>query len=151
MEKLGFVIERVRAITPDIVEAHNRLVPQLTDNKPPPQPLDLESLIEAATNVLLVARQTNAEDKILGCGCVSTYRVPTGVRAVIEDVVVEGAARGQGIGEALMNELVNAAREMGAAGVALTSNPAREAANRLYLRLGFKLRKTNSYFYRIPR
>lgn len=151
MENRDFVIERVRSVTPDIVEALNRLVPQLTNNNPPPQKADLEALIEVGTNVLVMAREGHSQGKILGCGCVSLYRVPTGLRAVIEDVVVDGTARGQGVGEALMNELVKAAGELGAAGVSLTSNPAREAANRLYLRMGFKLRKTNSYYLRIPR
>ena len=151
MEHRGVVIQRVRTINPEIVEALNRLVPQLTDNNPPPTKPDLEALIESGTSVLLVARDGDSQGKILGSGCVSTYRVPTGVRAVIEDVIVDAAARGQGIGEALMKELLNAAGEMGAAGVSLTSSPAREAANRLYVRLGFKLRKTNAYYLRLRR
>jgi ribosomal protein S18 acetylase RimI-like enzyme len=76
------------------------------------------------------------------------YRVPTGIRARIEDVVVDEAMRGKGIGEALMRHALHMAREAGADGVALTSNPRREAANRLYQRLGFHPWQTNLYFYK---
>ncbi len=75
----------------------------------------------------------------------SVYRVPTGIRSIIEDVVVDNAARGQGIGEALMRRAIELAREKGAQNISLTSNPMREAANRLYLRVGFKKRETNAY------
>jgi ribosomal protein S18 acetylase RimI-like enzyme len=145
-EVRGIVIERVQTVTPEIVEALARLVPQLTNNKPPPRWSDLEAMVGTRTNVLFVARQGNAAGGIVGAGSVSSYRVPTGVRAVIEDVVVDQTARGQGIGEALMNALLRAARAMGAPGVSLTSNPVREAANRLYVRLGFQPRNTNSYY-----
>ena len=76
------------------------------------------------------------------------YRVPTGIRARVEDVVVDETLRGKGIGEALVEYALNMAREAGADGVALTSNPGREAANRLYQKLGFKPWKTNLYFYK---
>jgi ribosomal protein S18 acetylase RimI-like enzyme len=145
------VVERVLAITPEIVEAFRRLVPQLTRNNPAPERADLEALVRTSTNVLLVARQPDQAGTIVGSGSVSSYRVPTGVRAIIEDVVVDEAARGQGIGEALMSGLLEAARDMGAAGVSLTSNPARIAANRLYVRMGFTLRRTNCYYYKFPR
>lgn len=144
------LIERVMAVTPEVLEAFKRLVPQLTSNNPAPQRKDLESLISTSTNVLLVARQSDQARTIVGAGAVSAYRVPTGVRAVIEDVVVDASARGQGIGKALMTALLKAAREMGAPGVSLTSNPARAAANRLYVRMGFELRQTNCYYYRFP-
>jgi ribosomal protein S18 acetylase RimI-like enzyme len=145
----SFLIERVREATPEIVEALNRLIPQLTTNNPPPRAADVRALVDTDANVLLIARQTDAPSRILGSGCVCAYRVPTGVRAVVEDVVVDVTARGQGIGEALLHALIAAAGEMGAKGVSLTSNPARGAANKLYLRMGFKLRNTNSYYYQI--
>ena len=75
------------------------------------------------------------------------FRIPTGVRAMIEDVVVDEALRGRGIGEALSREALKVARENGARTVDLTSRPSREAANRLYQRIGFKLRDTNVYRY----
>ncbi len=143
------MIERVRAVTPEIVEAFERLVPQLTTNNPAPTRAALEALAATSATVLLVARQPDAAGEIVGTGTVALYRVPTGVRAIIEDVVVDISVRGQGIGEELMNALLAAARQMGAGGVSLTSNSAREAANLLYLKMGFRLRETNCYYFKL--
>ena len=73
------------------------------------------------------------------------FRIPTGVRAWIEDVVVDGDARGRGVGEALNRHALDRARMLGAKTVDLTSRPSREAANRLYQRIGFVPRETNVY------
>jgi ribosomal protein S18 acetylase RimI-like enzyme len=145
-------IERVRTVTPELLEAFARLVPQLTDNNPPPDAADLQALLASDTNVLVVARAPAAAGgRIVGSGSLGVYRVPTGVRAVIEDVVVEDSARGGGIGERIMLELMGAAKALGASGVSLTSNPKRAAANRLYVRMGFALRHTNCYYFKFGR
>jgi ribosomal protein S18 acetylase RimI-like enzyme len=85
----------------------------------------------------------------VGILCLTIYRVPTGLRSIIEDVIVDESARRQGIGAALMRYAIELAREAGAEGVSLTSNPQREAANQLYQSMGFALRKTNPYFYKL--
>ena len=77
----------------------------------------------------------------------ATFTIPTGLRAWVEDVVVDGEARGQGAGQALVEAAVEHAGKLGARTVDLTSRPSREAANRLYRRAGFKLRETNVYRY----
>jgi len=141
-------VERVTSVTTELVRALQRLVPQLTDNHPPPSQDDLRGLLSGGNNTLLVARDQSQNRQIVGAGSLGTYRVPTGVRAVIEDVVVDQAHRGLGVGEALMRALLDVARESGAPGVSLTSNPGRQAANRLYQRLGFSVRRTNSYYYK---
>lgn len=144
-------IERVRVITPEIVEAFGRLVPQLTHNHPPPTTMALQELVQDQDNALLVVRVPDASGRIVGSGSLGVYRVLSGVRAVIEDVVVEEAVRGQGVGEVITKSLLEIARQKGAPGVSLTSNPLREAANRLYVRLGFELRQTNCYYYQFDR
>jgi ribosomal protein S18 acetylase RimI-like enzyme len=96
---------------------------------------------------LLCARYPTEEADLIGLLTLIIYRVPTGVRAHIEDVVVDKALRRKGIGEALMLNALSLARDAGANGVALTSNPRREAANRLYQKMGFNLWQTNLYFY----
>jgi ribosomal protein S18 acetylase RimI-like enzyme len=96
----------------------------------------------------LIVRYPDDSSPIVGILTLIVYRVPTGIRARVEDVVVDEAMRGKGIGEALMRHALNMAREAGADGVALTSNPKREAANRLYQRLGFQPWQTNLYFYK---
>jgi ribosomal protein S18 acetylase RimI-like enzyme len=137
-------------VTQELLEALERLIPQLTENHPPPSRADLSALVKSETSRLLLARLPDETGPIVGTLTVSTYRVPTGVRAVIEDVVVDRSARGQGVGEALMRRALDLAARAGAPGVALTSNPRREAANQLYRRLGFVRRETNAYYYKFP-
>jgi ribosomal protein S18 acetylase RimI-like enzyme len=127
----------------ELFEAFQRLVPQLTKNHPPPSRDDLAALVQDPSSTLMVVR--NDRKEIVGALTLSVYRVPTGVRSIIEDVIVDESARGMGIGEALMKRAIDLAREKGAGNISLTSNPVREAANRLYLRMGFKKRQTNAY------
>ncbi|NOH03516.1 MAG: GNAT family N-acetyltransferase [Chloroflexi bacterium] len=136
-------IEIVTRADEELYEAFQRLIPQLTSNNPPPSPDDLAALVQDASSTLLAAR--NASGEIVGALSLAVYRVPTGIRSVIEDVIVDLSARGQGIGEALMQKAIEIAKEKGASNIALTSNPARVAANSLYLKMGFKKRETNAY------
>jgi ribosomal protein S18 acetylase RimI-like enzyme len=85
------------------------------------------------------------DGRIAGALTLATFPIPTGVRAWIEDVVVDSAARGHGVGEALNQAAIAEARARGAVTVDLTSRPSREAANRLYQRIGFVRRDTNVY------
>ena len=85
----------------------------------------------------------------MGSLSLAVFRIPTGVRAWIEDVIVDESMRGRGIGEAITRYALAKAKELGVKTVDLTSRPAREAANRLYVRIGFELRKTNAYRYKI--
>ena len=124
-------------------DAFQRLIPQLTNNNPPPSLNNLADLVRETSSTLMVARDDHG--KIVGALTLTVYRVPTGIRSIIEDVIVDTSARGQGIGDALMKYAINLAREKGAQNITLTSNPMREAANRLYLRVGFKKRETNAY------
>jgi ribosomal protein S18 acetylase RimI-like enzyme len=136
-------IEVVDRADAELYEAFQRLVPQLTRNNPPPSLDDLAALVRDSASTLMVARDESG--RIVGALTLSVYRVPTGIRSIIEDVIVDNAARGQGIGEALMRRAIELARKKGAQNISLTSNPMREAANRLYLRVGFKKRETNAY------
>jgi ribosomal protein S18 acetylase RimI-like enzyme len=139
-------IKQVSESGEDLYLAFQRLVPQLTSNNPPPSRADLEALVRSESSVLFTAESEDGQ--IIGAACLTVYRVPTGLRAVIEDVVVDESARGQGLGEVLVRRALEAAQARGASGVTLTSNPRREAANRLYRRMGFKLRETNAYVYK---
>lgn len=136
-------IEIVTQADDELYDAFQRLVPQLTDNNPPPSLNDLTALVRDSLSTLMVARTENRE--IVGALTLTVYRAPTGIRSIIEDVIVDNSARGQGVGEALMKRAIDIAREKGAKNISLTSNPMREAANRLYLRVGFKKRETNTY------
>ena len=141
-------IVRANVVTDELVEAFERLIPQLKLSSPLPSRQEIETLLASDASILLAARYPDSGSTIVGILTLVVYHVPTGVRARIEDVVVDEVMWGNGIGEALVRHALKIAREVGADGVALTSNPRREAANRLYQRLGFKPWKTNLYFYK---
>jgi ribosomal protein S18 acetylase RimI-like enzyme len=137
-------VEVARTVTPELVDALRRLIPQLSMSAAPISPEELTEIVDSAATTLLVARVGGA---IVGCLTLAVFRLPTGLRAWIEDVVVDDAARGHGVGEALNVAAIALAAERGARTVDLTSRPSREAANRLYQRLGFVARETNVYRY----
>jgi ribosomal protein S18 acetylase RimI-like enzyme len=143
----GVKIARVTQADEALFAACQRLVPQLTDTSPPPTQAELELLVASPCSLLFMAQHADFGDEIIGLATLLLYRVPTGLRGYIEDVVVDERARGRRIGEALTWACLDAAREAGAPYVGLTSNPARVAANRLYQKMGFIQRQTNVYKY----
>lgn len=142
-------IGKVSEVTRELHEALQRLIPQLGAHKSAPNLEQLNELIKSESSRLLVARYPDENGPIVGISSLIVYRVPTGIRSIIEDVVVDENARRQGIGEALVRYAMELAREAGADAVSLTSNLQREAANQLYQSMGFELRKTNPYLYRL--
>ena len=142
--RMAATIETATSVTDELVEAFAMLIPQLSSSNPPPSRAQLQEIVSSPACVLFVAR---VEGRIVGSLTLATFPIPTGVRAWIEDVVVDSAARGHGVGEALNAAAIEEARRRGAITVELTSRPSREAANRLYLRIGFEKRETNVYRY----
>ncbi len=136
-------VEEPTQVDDELVAAFESLIPQLSSSSPPPPRAELEEIVRSDATHLLVAR--DEQGSILGSMTLVVFRIPTGVRAWIEDVVVDSAARGRGVGEALNRAALDLARERGARTVDLTSRPSREAANRLYRRIGFVQRDTNVY------
>lgn len=134
-------VEEAAEATPELVEAFAGLIPQLSSS-PPPGRDQLDVLLRTPGTTVFVAR---LDGQIVGMLTLVVFRIPTGVRALIEDVVVDEAARGQGAGEALTRAALDVARAAGVRTVDLTSRPSRDAANRLYLRMGFARRDTNVY------
>jgi ribosomal protein S18 acetylase RimI-like enzyme len=139
-------VEIPSVVTDELVSAFRFLIPQLSSSNPPPTRADLEEIVSSPATILLIAR---VDGLIVGSLTLAVFRIPTGLRAWIEDVVVDGTARGHGVGEALNVAAIDEARRLGAVTVDLTSRPSREAANRLYQRLGFKARETNVYRFEI--
>ena len=134
----------VMSASADVLAACHRLIPQLSSSSAPISAQELEEIIESDTTVLFAAR---SGQEIVGLLTLAIFRIPTGVRAWIEDVVVDNQARGKGVGDALNRAALAEAERRGSKTVDLTSRPSREAANRLYQRLGFKQRDTNVYRY----
>jgi len=143
-EALDVVVEEARVVTPELVDAFARLVPQLSRSSPPPGRPELEEMVDAAGTHVLIAR-LGQSGPLVGSLTLVLFRIPTGVRAWVEDVIVDGSARGRGVGQALSRRALEKAADAGARTVDLTSRPSREAANRLYRRLGFERRDTNVY------
>ena len=138
---------RVREVTdeaeaPALVDAFARLIPQLSRSAPPPGADVLAEIISAPATHLLVAEEGGT---VIGSLTLVVFRIPTGQRAWIEDVVVDSEAGGKGVGTTLNRFALDLAAELGCRTVDLTSRPTREAANRLYQRIGFTPRETNIY------
>ena len=142
-------VELITAATPELHEAMGRLLPQLSRSAAPMSEADVERFLSQSSVHLFVFRAETADadgnNPILGMLSLATFEIPTGVRAWIEDVVVDEAARGHGAGLALVEAALKHAKGIGARTVDLTSRPSREAANRLYRRAGFVQRETNVY------
>jgi ribosomal protein S18 acetylase RimI-like enzyme len=142
-------IGKITEPTEELYNALRHLIPQMGIHKIPPSHEELSTLLKTPGAMLLIAREPDENGEIIGVLSLTIYRVPTGLRSIVEDVVVDEKMRRRGIGEALVRYAIDLAREAGANGVSLTSNPQREAANRLYQSMGFELRKTNPYFYKL--
>ena len=141
------IIETQATVTDELLDALTRLIPQLKIASPRLTRDDVAALVSSDAVSLLTAR-ADASARIVGMLTLIVYRVPTGVRARIEDVVVDESARGRGVAVELVRRALDVARAKGADGVALTSNPRRETANKLYQKVGFKKWETNVYFYK---
>jgi ribosomal protein S18 acetylase RimI-like enzyme len=137
-------VEAVQHVTSELVDATRRLLPQLSASAAPPSAEDLTRIANHQATTLFIARRGGA---IVGMLTLVTFPLPSGLRARIEDVVVDQDARGQGVGTALTMAALDRAQQQGARSVDLTSRASRVAANRLYQQLGFRLRDSNVYRY----
>ena len=136
-------IHEVTEVDDELVEAFARLIPQLSSSNPPPGPDVLRDIVASDASTILIAR--DSDGRIRASMTLVMFRIPTALRAWIEDVVVDEDARGLGVGRLINERAVEIATEAGARTIELTSRPSREAANRLYLRMGFEVRETNVY------
>jgi ribosomal protein S18 acetylase RimI-like enzyme len=133
------------AATAEVVEAFARLLPQLSSSATTLGPEVLREILAAPHNTVFLARDPSSGGRIVGTLTLVIFRIPTAIRAWIEDVVVDDVARGRGVGEALTLAAVKLARERGAKTVDLTSRRSRQAAHRLYEKAGFHVRDTSVY------
>ncbi len=127
----------------ELTAALARLVPQLSRSSPAPDVEAVREMLAHDAVTQFLAR--DGDGTIVGVSSLAAFPVPTGTRAWIEDVVVDEAATGQGIGRLLTDAMVDRARQLGCRTVDLTSRPSREAANHLYRKAGFVPRDTNLY------
>ncbi len=142
----GVKVEVLDSSTDEAVEAFGRLLPQLSSSAKPLDAAALATIADSPAVTLLVARM---DGKIIGTLSLAMFPIPTGLRAWIEDVVVDQAAGRQGAGTALVREALRIAEQAGARTVDLTSRPSREAAAHVYEKVGFKQRETRLYRYAV--
>lgn len=136
-------IETATQVNDELIGALAELLPQLSSSAPPTA-AELAEIVGDPGSTIFLARLGG---RLVGTLTLVTFRIPTGVKAWIEDVVVDESARGHGVGELLNRAALDRARALGAKAVSLTSRPSRQAANRLYQRIGFVQRETNVYRY----
>ncbi|SHI34119.1 Ribosomal protein S18 acetylase RimI [Arenibacter nanhaiticus] len=134
-------IFRATEITEDIVTAFGELIPQLCPSCKPPSKKDLDEIVHSENTVLFLAR----EKEVIGALTLVFYRIPTGIKVWVEDVVVDESMRGKGIAKQLTQHAIDFAANRGVSQIDLTSSPTRIAANKLYQKLGFEKRDTNAY------
>lgn len=139
-------ISEATEVTDELVAAFEKLIPQLSRSNPAPDAETLAAIVGSEASTMLIAHDDET-GAIVGSMTLAMFCIPTGLRAWIEDVVVDEDARGKGVGHLLNERALEIARTAGAKTVDLTSRPSREAANRLYQRLGFVARETNVYRY----
>ena len=144
MTNQSVIVEVVQATDPELLKFLNDLLLQLSKNAPAMTMEDLQHIVGSECSDLLVVRAAGGE-RILGALTLIHFRIPTGIRAWIEDVVVDASARGQGVGKALIQAAIEKSHDFGARTLDLTSNPERESAHRLYEGAGFSVRTTKVY------
>jgi ribosomal protein S18 acetylase RimI-like enzyme len=139
---MAITVQVAQQATEELLAGLNDLLPQLSSSAPPLEIADLERIVSSSAINLFVATDG---DVVVGSLTLAIFPIPTGLRAWIEDVVVDGTVRGVGVGEALTHAAIDEARRRGARSLDLTTRPSRESANRLYRKLGFEMRETNVY------
>ena len=149
------IIAKIKKANPTILREVNRLAAGMALTKTLPPPLTLMQLREliAQTNVVMLGASSGRgkSKKIIGFLTVYLVRIPTGLLAVAEDLLVDGPYRKWGVGRLLMEQAINLAEKKSARHISLRTNPIRTEANRLYQQMGFQLMTTNYFRINLPR
>lgn len=142
-------VSEAKIVDDVLIEAFARLIPQLSSSNPPPNRNALQAIVDSPDVFLLLAKDEDNDGFVVGSLTLATFRIPTGLRAWIEDVVVDDNIRRSGAGRALTLHALELAKKLGIKTVDLTSRPSREAANAMYVQLGFELRQSNLYRFEL--
>lgn len=147
MAAMNIEVSEATVVDDALIEAFARLIPQLSSSNPAPDRNALAAMVDSKDVYVLLARDTDNDGFIVGSLTLATFRIPTGLRAWIEDVVVDENIRRSRAGWKLTEHALNLAKSLGIKTVDLTSRPSREAANAMYQKMGFELRQSNLYRY----
>ncbi|MDL2238752.1 GNAT family N-acetyltransferase [Bacteroidales bacterium OttesenSCG-928-K03] len=135
-------IKQLTTLSGEILNKINNLLPILSDNVRTLKHEELEEMINDKNTVIFIAEE---DEDIVGMLVFIIYKLPSGVKAWIEDVIVKEEQQGRGIGRMLVETAIEYAKKLNIKKIDLTSSPFRIAANILYPKLGFKKRDTNVY------
>ena len=144
---MSIIIQKPTEMNEELFASILHLLPQLNPQHQLPIITDVTELLSSKSSSLFVARYPKISDPIVGMLTLAIFRAPSGIRAHIEDLVVDREFRNKGIAQALMKEALQSSQKMGANGVMLTSHSRRTSAIRLYENLGFKKWDTNIFFF----
>jgi len=135
-------IYKLITVNDTVLNAFRKLIPQLSSDCVLPTEKDLNDIVNSNSVQLFIAEENN---EILGTLTLVFNKIPTGDKVWIEDVVVDKAARGKGLGKKLIQFAIEYTINKNINKINLTSSPERVAANKLYQKLGFIQRETNVY------
>lgn len=144
-------VSQQREVTDTLCDAFQRLIPQLSSHLIAPKAATLTRIIADPHTTLFVATADDDPECIVGVLTLVCYEVASGSKAWIEDVVVDTARRGRGVGKALVQAATEHAHFRGIERVMLTSSPHREAARGLYRKIGFEEVKTSVFALKTDR
>ncbi|MDL5159519.1 GNAT family N-acetyltransferase [Actinomycetospora termitidis] len=139
-------IEVVERIDDSLLAAVERLLPQLSRSAA----FDEQTIAWVVQHEACTLFTASVDGTVVGALTLVMYPLPTGLRAHVDDVVVDESARGHGVGEVLVRAALARATEVGARTVDLTSRPSRESAIRLYERCGFVRRDSTLFRWTPP-
>ena len=142
---MNLEISEATVVDDELVAAFAQLIPQLSSSNPPPSADALRAIVDNPDSIVFIARDRDDNGRIFGSLTLVLFCIPTGLRAFIEDVVVDENTRRSGAGRAMTTAALDKARALGVSTVDLTSRPSREAANAMYQNMGFELRNSNLY------
>ena len=138
-----YTIESLTSSDASTAEAIRLLIEQLTGRDSSFGEEELRQTLQDSASRLFVMRREGA---IVGMLTLCIYHCPTARKVWVEDVVVDSAYRGQGLGKELVAFAIDyVEKNLAPCSLMLTSRPSRIAANELYRKAGFEQRQTNVY------
>ena len=138
-----YTIESLTSSDASTAEAIRLLIEQLTGRDSSFGEEELRQTLQDSASRLFVMRREGA---IVGMLTLCIYHCPTARKVWVEDVVVDSAYRGQGLGKELVAFAIDyVEKNLAPCSLMLTSRPSRIAANKLYQKAGFEQRQTNVY------
>lgn len=137
-------ITKLTRVSSETLKDIKALVVQLREN-PSDHRVTMSHLKEIVAGRKIVCMVAKDGKKIVGMATVYILQKFGKRVAHVEDVVVDSAYRGQGLGEKLVLATVDTARAKKVITLTLTSRPTNIAANKLYQKLGFERYETNVY------